>query len=141
MESCGPNFTVPPSNGDFDFFQQDERQRERVLRFVQKFGNSANFDCAKCEKFPLGDDELILLENYLENVGSIGVYNSSLISRKCWVEIKGFSQIFDVLKKNKERKITIFEPPQLALIVLETLNANYKISTTRDGPFYLKART
>lgn len=140
MENCDSNCRVHASDSDFNFFRQDEQQRERTLRFVQKFGTSANFDCAKCEKFPLDDHELNFLKSYLEDVSSIGIYNSSSISIKCWVEIKGFSQIFGVLK-NKPRKITIFDPPQLALIVLETLKAEYQISTTRDGPFHLKART
>lgn len=140
MENSGSDCSVFVSDSDFNFFRQDEQQREGTLKFVQIFGTSANFDCAKCEKFPLDNYELDLLKNYLESVSSIGIYNSSLISIKCWTEIKGFSQLFGVLK-NKPRKITIFNPPQLALIVLETLNAEYKISTTRDGPFHLKART
>ena len=68
----------------------------------------------------------------------MAIYNSSKITVKCWTEIIGFSNFYAMLKENKNLKITIFEPPRLALIVLETLNASYKLSTTKDGPYHVK---
>ena len=33
------------------------------------------------------------------------------------------------------------DPPRLALIVLETLDAKYHLSTTKDGPYHVKTST
>lgn len=139
MENYGDSGHHCVCDDNFNVFEQDERQRARSLKFVQVFGRSAKIDCTKFENFPLESFELLILDNYISDVSSIGIYNSHKISVKCWSEIVGFSKVYDIFKKKEGRKITIFNPPRLALIVLETLNANYKISTTQDGPFYLKA--
>ena len=111
------------------------------MSFITFLGTSAKIDCEKCKNFPLPEESIEFLKPLFKKIGHVSIYNTSKISVKCWREIIGFSAFYTMLKHNKDLKITIFDPPRLALIVLETLDAKYKLSTTKDGPYHVKTST
>ena len=85
--------------------------------------------------FPLLPPELLKLKAKLREISNVAIYNTHRISVRCWTKILGFRDVFSTLKKaNPQMHITIYQPPRLVFIVLETLEAKYRLSTTRDGP-------
>jgi len=129
---------VPPFSDVVLFHNTDKGLFQRSLDFILFLGTSARIDCGKCKQFPLPQESLDFLKPLFQKINHVAIYNSSKITVKCWTEIIGFSNFYAMLKENKNLNITIFEPPRLALIVLETLNASYKLSTTKDGPYHVK---
>ena len=119
-------------------FVDDERNRERVLKFIQPFGSSALIDCQKCALFPLNEDELKQVSTLLEGVKWITVTNSDKINTGCWVEIMGFKAFADLLRRLGVHVI-ILDPPLLMFVLLETLGLPYKLSRTSDGPRRISA--
>ena len=110
-----------------------------TLAFIFILGYTARIDCEKCIKFPLEKRDLDKLAVQLKHVQNCAIYNSDKIKLKCWTKILGFRDFLNVLKLNGKMKITIFEPPHLVFVVLETLEVNYRLSTTKDGPRHIKA--
>jgi hypothetical protein len=85
--------------------------------------------------FPLLPAELEKLKDKIRQISNVAIYNTHRISVKCWTKILGFRDVYNTLKsENPQINITIFEPPRLVFVVLETLEAKYRLSTTRDGP-------
>ena len=85
--------------------------------------------------FPFLPAELMKLKNKIRQISNVAIYNTHRISVKCWTKILGFRDIYTTLKSaNPEINITIYQPPRLVFIVLETLEAKYRLSTTKDGP-------
>ena len=108
-------------------------RRPGALDFVLLLGYTATIDCYKCKFFPLNRAELAVLRRKLNGVRSVAVYNAARIPPKCWAKILGMRDVYNLLKEDPVREITIFNPPLLVFVVLETLGARYRLSTTQDG--------